>query len=197
MSVVFYEGRSIYFRPIEPADEPQLRRWINDPRVWATLGHRPPMNECREREWIEGLGKSKTDYALGIVVRDADRLIGTIGLHSINPASRSAVMGIVIGEVEAQNRGHGTEAVRLIVRYGFMELNLNRIQLDVLAINERAMHVYRKAGFVVEGRMRQAVFHNGIYVDVLRMGILREEWNADDAANGSRVDEVSHAAIEA
>lgn len=176
LRVVYYMGRQIDFRPLELSDEPQLRRWINDPNVWATLLHRGPINALREREWITSLGKTGKDYVFGIVVRDEDRLIGTTGLHAINPVTRSATFGLMIGDRRYHNRGYGTEATRLALRYGFRELNLNRIELSVYADNWRAIRVYQKCGFQHEGCLRQAIYRNGRYVDEYRFAILREEW---------------------
>jgi RimJ/RimL family protein N-acetyltransferase len=179
--VVSYEGDRIYFRPLEVEDEAMLRRWVNDPRNWRGLNLRPPLNACREREWIENLGKSQTDYVFGIVVRDGDRLIGTTGLHRINANSRKAELGINLGEVACQNKGYGTEAVRLVCRYGFEELNLNRIGLSVFSNNLRAIRCYQKAGFVHEGCLRQALYRNGQFHDEYRFAMLRSEWDELDA----------------
>jgi RimJ/RimL family protein N-acetyltransferase len=176
--VVYYMGERIYFRPFELSDEPTIRRWINDPRIWPTLLHRGPLNACRETEWIESQGKSKTDYVFAIVTKDGDRLIGSTGLHQIDARTRSATFGLLIGEVAYQNRGFGSEATRLAIKYGFRELNLNRIQLGVLASNWRAIRAYQKAGFVHEGCLRQAQYGQGEYVDEYRFAILREEWDA-------------------
>lgn len=176
--VVYYMGCRVDFRPLEFSDEPLLRRWINDPAVWATLLHRPPINAVREREWISSLGKDRKDYVFGIVVRDEDRLIGTTGLHNVDPVTRSATFGLMIGDRRYHNRGYGTEATQLALRYGFRELNLNRIQLSVFADNWRAIRVYQKCGFKHEGCLRQAQYRNGRYVDEYRFAILREEWNA-------------------
>ena len=174
--VVYYMGQRIYFRPFELADEPMLRRWINDPRIWSTLHHRGPMNASRETEWIESQGKSKTDYVFAIVVKDEERLIGSAGLHQIDARTRSATFGLLIGDVAYQNRGFGSEATRLTLKYGFRELNLNRIQLGVFANNWRAIRAYQKAGFVHEGCLRQSQYSQGEYVDEYRFAILREEW---------------------
>lgn len=176
--VVFYKGDRIYFRPIEPEDEPQLRLWINDPANWRTLHQHAPLNACREREWIETLGKSEKDIVFGIVVKDENRLIGTTGLHRIDSIARKAEFGIVIGDRTRQGMGYGTEAARLAVQYGFAVLNLNRIALSVFAGNIRAIFAYQKAGFVHEGTLRQAAFVNGAYEDVHRFAILRKEWEA-------------------
>jgi len=178
MSVIYYSGERIYFRPLEPADEPTLRRWINDPRVWRTLSTRRPVNECREREWIESHGKNNTDVVCGIVARDGDRLVGSCGLHQFSHIDHSAVFGLMIGEVEAQNHGYGSEATKLMVQLGFEEFNLHRIELAVYDFNPRAIRVYEKAGFVREGVRREAAWRDGQYRDVLVYSILRAEWEA-------------------
>lgn len=178
MTVVYYEGERIYFRPIEMDDEPQLRRWVNNPQVWATLGHRPPVNANREREWVENRGKNDSDVTFGIVVREGDQLIGTCGLHGIHPVWRSAVYGLMIGNTDMHGKGYGTAATKLCVKYAFEELNLNRVQLDVFSHNPAAQRVYEKAGFVREGCRRMAFFRNGAYRDTYVYAILRSEYEA-------------------
>jgi len=71
---------------------------------------------------------------------------------------------------------YGTEATQLMLKYGFMTLNLNRIVLNVYSTNPFALRAYKKAGFILEGTLRQDMFREGKYIDVFRMGILREEW---------------------
>lgn len=178
MAVVYYQGERIYFRPLELADEPLIRQFINDPQVWYTLSHRLPANEQREREWLERQGTSDKDIIFGIVVREGDRLIGSCGLHAIDQISRSAVFGIMVGDLEMQNQGYGTEAVRLTLKLGFEEYNLNRIELQVYEFNGRAMRCYEKAGYVLEGRRRQAMYRHGRYHDVLVYSVLRQEYFA-------------------
>ena len=174
--VIYYEGDRIYFRPIELEDVPTLERWVNDPRVWSTLNMRGPMNALMERQWVEGRKPTLTDIVMMIVARDGDRMIGTCGLHNISPVDRKGVFGIMIGEVDQQNRGYGSEAVSLMLRFAFEELNLHRVELVVLAPNARAIRVYEKAGFLLEGRSRQATFRHGAWHDELRYAVLRDEW---------------------
>jgi RimJ/RimL family protein N-acetyltransferase len=183
MSVVYYRGQRIDLRPIEPDDEPQLRHWINDPKVWATLNHRGPINQVRQREWIDNHGKNSRDYQFGIVVRENGALIGTTGLHGVNPVSHSATFGLMIGDTDYHNRGFGTETAQLVLRFAFEELNLNRVQLDVFDFNERAIRVYEKAGYIREGRRRQAFYRHGEYRDVLIYSVLRAEWVQRQAHN--------------
>lgn len=173
----FLIGEKVYFRPLDIADLEKLVKWINDPEitVFLTMG-RFPANSIREREWLENLYKSTDDIVMGIVIKDGDIFIGNCGLHQIDWVSRSAVFGIMIGEKEYQNKGYGTEAVLLMLKYAFEILNLNRIELTVYNFNKRAIRCYEKAGFTLEGRLRQKIFKNGSYQDVLIMSILKEEW---------------------
>lgn len=174
--VIYLLGERIYFRPIELDDEALLRRWMNDPRVRRNITHRPPINAAREREWIENLGKEKTDYPFGIVLKQGDQLIGATGLRNVNFIARSATFGLVIGDVNRHGQGYGTEATRLVLKFAFQELNLNRVDLSVVGSNWRAIRVYQKCGFVPEGCLRQAVYRHGQYEDEYRFAILREDW---------------------
>jgi RimJ/RimL family protein N-acetyltransferase len=87
-------------------------------------------------------------------------------------------MGVSIGDRDYWGRGFGTDAVRLIVQYGFLELDLRRISLGLHAYNERALKSYEKCGFKMEGRMRGEGWRDGVHYDSFWMGILREEWLA-------------------
>jgi RimJ/RimL family protein N-acetyltransferase len=97
----------------------------------------------------------------------------------IDQHDRSAEIGISIGEKEFWDQGYGTKAIRLIVGHGFGNLNLNRIYLRVYETNPRGKRCYEKAGFSVDGRLRQARFLEGKYVDVFIMSILKSEWNVE------------------
>ena len=91
-----------------------------------------------------------------------------------------AVFYIAIAEKENWSKGFGKEATRLMVDYAFKTLNFNRIQLHVSVENERAVNAYKNAGFVIEGTLRQAMYHKSKYVDFYVMGILKEDWQKTD-----------------
>ena len=95
----------------------------------------------------------------------------------INWTIRSAEVGIFIGEKSCWNKGYGAEVMSLLLKFGFNNLNLNRTYLRVDDANKGGIRAYEKAGFVHEGRFRQATFQNGEYGDVLLMSVLRTEWN--------------------
>lgn len=176
MSVIYYDGDRLALSTIEPKQEPLLRTWINDPEIWSTLGMRHPINEPQELEHIQKFNTTPTDRIFGVYVKDESRLIGTIGLHQIDAVSHRAVIGILIGDKAYQNSGYGTEAMQLVMRFGFMELNLHRMLLYVFASNDRAVHVYEKVGFVKEGCLRDHLWRHGKWQDVYVYGILDSEW---------------------
>jgi RimJ/RimL family protein N-acetyltransferase len=103
------------------------------------------------------------------------RLVGSCQLLGINPTHRKAELQIRIGDADARGRGYGREAVDLLLDFAFEDLNLHRVELTVLEGNEPAMKTYLSAGFAREGVMRQAAHIDGRYVDVVFMGVLRDE----------------------
>ena len=171
----FLIGPRVYLRPIERLDAPLLQTWINDQDVIQNLLNFRPMNLQGEEEFIDKVSRDPDLLVLGIALRSDDRLIGDVGLHRIGSRDRQAGFGILIGEKAEWNRGYGTEATRLIVRYGFEALNLHRIWLHVLEHNVRGQRAYEKVGFKVEGVLRQSAFRQGRYWDTVTMGILRGE----------------------
>lgn len=130
-------------------------------------------------EWIQqDLEKSTPLYLFGIRSLESERLIGWMDLEGTLFPHGEAFVGIGIGEREFWSKGYGTDAMRVILRYAFEELNLRRVALDTFEYNPRAIRSYEKAGFVHEGQARQFLYREGRRWDLLFMGILREEWLA-------------------
>ncbi len=97
--------------------------------------------------------------------------------------NRTATLGIFIGDKDYRNEGYGTEAIKLILDYGFNYLNLNNIKLDLMSFNERALKCYIKCGFKEYGRRRNCKYINGKYYDSIEMDILANEFNGDYIKN--------------
>jgi UDP-4-amino-4,6-dideoxy-N-acetyl-beta-L-altrosamine N-acetyltransferase len=173
-------GAHVYLRPVEPDEAPRVVTWFNDPEVTRHIHRYRPVTVAEEMEFLQRIRSSETDLVLGVIVRETDELIGTTGLHYIDPRNRHASFGISIGEKQHWGKGYGTEATGLIIRHAFQTLNLNRLWLHVYEFNARAIRVYEKLGFQVEGRLRQDTFREGRYWDTLVMGVLREELESVD-----------------
>jgi ribosomal-protein-alanine N-acetyltransferase len=176
----FLIGPAVYLRPLELDDAATILPWFNDPEVTRLIQRYRPITLAEEQEFLQRLRSSETDLALGIALRESDQLIGATGLHHIDARNRHASFGISIGEKQHWGKGYGTEATGLMMRYAFQTLNLNRLWLHVYEYNARAIRVYEKLGFRVEGRLRQDTFREGRYWDTLVMGVLREELESVD-----------------
>ncbi len=166
-------------RAMRRADLPLFVSWLNDPQVIEGLIHYIPLSLEDEEAWYESMRKRpREEHPLMIEIRTAKgwEPIGNCSLMDIDWRVRQAEFGIVIGAKQHWNRGFGTSALKLMLKHGFHTLNLNRIYLRVHATNQRAIRSYEKAGFVREGTLRQAHYHDGAYVDVIFMGVLRDEW---------------------
>jgi RimJ/RimL family protein N-acetyltransferase len=112
-----------------------------------------------------------------------------VDLSGIDWVTGTSWVGIGIGDPDYWGKGYGTEAMQLILEFGFGQLNLRRISLTVFEYNRRAYQSYCKCGFKEEGRQRQWMQRGGERHDLIFMGILREEWEAAVAAKASSAEQ--------
>ncbi len=178
----FLIGSKVYLRPLDLEDIAALTMWLNDAEVTRHLRVHRPLTRMAEEAYLRKLSESESDVVLGIMVRETEQFIGVAGLHQLDPRNRHAQFGIFVGEKSAWGKGYGTEATRLMVCHAFDTLNLNRVWLHVYEYNERAVRVYQKVGFQIEGRLRQDTFRDGRYWDTLVMAVLRDEWRTGNQA---------------
>jgi RimJ/RimL family protein N-acetyltransferase len=172
------KGEKITLRPIKMEDINLFLKWVNDPEIIQYLTMYLPMTEIAERKWVEdaSIVSRNTEVHFSIELNSVEKTIGNCGLHKINWHDRDCEMGTVIGEKSFWGKGYGTEVVKLLINYGFGELNMNRISAGVYGFNERSRKSAEKNGFKQEGIVRKAVYKKGHYHDKILLGILREEW---------------------
>jgi RimJ/RimL family protein N-acetyltransferase len=172
-------GERVRLRGTREDDLPALARWLMDPAIRSTQSNIVlPLSEATAREMIAGWSKNDgTDAGFSIEALDGERLVGHTDLFGGSVKDRHRTVGICIGR-PFLGQGYGTDAMRVLVDYGFRELGLHRIDLTVVAFNARAIAAYRKVGFVEEGRAREAVFHDGQWYDRVSMAILAREWRS-------------------
>jgi diamine N-acetyltransferase len=175
-------GERIRLRAVERDDLPRYVRWFNDPELRSTLNMFLPMNIDDETKWFERYMDAdpiERSFSIDALEGDKWRHIGGAGFNEVDLRIRKALLGISIGEAADRDRGYGTDAMYTLLRHGFETLNLNRIYLYVFEYNLRALHVYKKIGFVEEGRLRQDRYYAGDYHDTIILGILRGEWDKE------------------
>ncbi len=175
-----FEGNLVRLAPITRDDVALFARWFSDVEFLRYIS--PVVLRLAsyddEMDWYESMRKDKDLFTFGVRTVAEDQLIGNCSLGVTNWRNRSAGFGIAIGDKSYWGRGYGTEATSLLVEYGFVELNLNRIELEVYDFNMRAIRAYEKVGFAREGTRRQAIFRDGRYCDSHIMALLRAEWLA-------------------
>lgn len=178
MPVRFLEGQRVYLRPIEAADTDWYYQSLFHPDTRRLTGTQKHFSREQIARYIDGKASDPTSVLLLIALREDDSLIGDIALQSIDPINRSANIRIAVSQAAHQGRGYGTEALELLLDYGFGILNLHRIELNVYAYNDRAARVYEKVGFKREGVQRDALYYNHAYYDSILMAILEDEYRA-------------------
>lgn len=168
-------GERIYLSPRNSEDIEKFTEWLNDFETTDYIGRSSEIITLDdEKKFLETTKEDKKVFVI-VDLKD-DNMIGTVGLHEINNIKRTATLGIFIGDKNYREKGYGTEAIRLILDYGFNYLNLNNIKLDLFEFNERALACYKKCGFREYGRRRKSNFINGKYYDTIEMDILAEEF---------------------
>ena len=180
-------GKRIRLRAIEREDLPRFVAWLNDPEVRRNMLLYQPLSLAQEEEWFKGILERHPDEQPLVIEVSADsgwQAVGNVSFFNLNAHDRSAEIGIFIGEKKFWDQGYGTESMRLMLQHGFEDLNLNRIYLRVYETNPRGMRAYEKAGFILEGRLRQDRFLDGKYIDVLLMSVVRSEWQEEKNGGG-------------
>lgn len=162
-------------RPLRLDDVDNCLSWLNDREVTKYLTNYLPITRMAEEKFLRRIDESPSDIVFAVETLDGTYL-GNAGLHRIDHRLQRAELGIVIGNKQYWGKGHGSEAVMLLLQYAFEDLNLHRVYLHVLADNQRAIRCYSKCGFVREGVLRRHQFSCGQFVDLVVMGVLREEF---------------------
>ena len=176
-----FKGELVRLSAIDPDEAGKaFTRWNRDSEFMRLLDSNPTsfrsqrgMQKMLERD-LENQSSDRHWFTIHALADD--KLLGDINLFVDDWAGREAFVGLGIGERDFWGRGYGTDVMKVILRYAFTEVNLQRVTLNTFEYNPRAIRSYEKSGFRHEGRMRQVLNREGKRWDMLYMGILREEW---------------------
>ena len=169
------ETADVRLTAVGPQDVQRLYEWINDRDSVIFNNTYMPVHFKNHVEWFDEV-RRRQDLVL-FAIRTNERLVGTCQLHGIHPVHRCAELQIRIGSQQDRGKGYGTSAVSQLLRFGFLDRNLNRIGLHVFADNSPALRLYVKSGFKEEGRLREAAFIDGKCKDVVLLSLLRSEYH--------------------
>lgn len=184
-----FRGELVRLASDDPATVAEVwSRWGRNSEYMLLLDTDPPVlwSKKKIQEWIEkNVDKEEqSNFFFTLRTLEDDRVIGFISLFELLWNHGDPWVAIGLGEPEYWGKGYGSDAMRLIQRYAFTELNLHRITLCVFEYNPRAIRSYEKVGFVEEGRVRGEFLRQGRRWDVIFMGVLRQDW---ERLNGEAV----------
>jgi RimJ/RimL family protein N-acetyltransferase len=180
-----FEGRDVRFGPIDHEKDPEIEsRWTHDSDFMRLMDVAParPLSAAMIKKQYEKLEKKmeedKNLYYFTIRARADDRLIGYADIHWIEWANGNGHLRLGIGAAEDRCKGFGTQALRMLLRFAFAELNLFRVTASVPEYNDGAIALLKKSGFTREVCRRKSLERDGRRWDLYIFGLLKDEWQS-------------------
>lgn len=172
-----YEGKLVRLRAYRKDELELVKNYVNDPEVMHYTTPRIPYPYTLEDEekWYADNSAVNETYNFAIETKETKEYLGGCGINKIDWKNSVVEVGIFIGNKEYWGKGYGTDAMRVLVKFIFEQMNINKVSLQVFSFNKRAQRSYEKVGFKVEGILRQELFKDGAYHDKICMGILKNE----------------------
>ena len=167
-----YSDEVIYLRLMNPRDTDFIVKWRNSDAVRKRFIYQELFTRQSHEEWTETMVNTGKVVQMIICKKDDDTPVGSVYIRDIDNVHHKGEYGIFIGEETARGKGIGTRAARLMIEYAFMELHLHRLYLRVFADNTQAIASYEKAGFIREALLRDDVYIDNNYKDVVLMAVL-------------------------
>lgn len=167
-------GARVTLRPVEEDDVPLIHAWMNNPEVWRYMDYERPVSLPDVREDLE---RSRSE-GHPFVILVGDRAIGRIGLNRFRRRDRRCAFYLYVGDPAFWGRGLALDAAMTLLSHAFDRLDLWQVELWTLADNDRAVSMYRRCGFVEEGRLRDRSWKGGRWVDHVVMSVNRDEFAA-------------------
>jgi GNAT superfamily N-acetyltransferase len=163
---------NVTLRELSRKDLPQLNKWRNNPDLVKYLGSGfNYIDEEIDHKWYDNYLANR-EKSIRLSIELDGKYVGNVNLTNINLVHRNAEYSIMIGSESSRGLGVGFHASSQIIEHGFQHLGLHRIWLTVLESNLRALSLYQKLGFQIEGRMRDSLFKNGDYQDLIVMALI-------------------------
>lgn len=179
-------GNRITLRPFEDKDIDDMIEILNEPELKKLTGSvtndidaNKVMDEdekIRATDWYKSRNVQSDRLDLAITLKDSNQIIGEVVFNEYDDCSNNVNFRVLMSQ-SYSNKGLGSEAIQLFIQYGFEQLNLHKISLEVFSFNPRAEHVYTKVGFKLEGIKREDFKYNEMYIDTKVFGFLKSEYD--------------------
>lgn len=176
MSRKFLEGSRVYLRPLSLEDaKSNYVNWLNDEEICRYNAHHRFVNtEEKTREYIQSINSSKNNLVLAICSKEDDKHIGNVSIQNINYIDSNAEFAIIMGEKDYHGKGLAYEASKLIIDHAFNSLNLHRIYCGTSEKNISMQKLATKLNMKKEGVLKEAIFKEGSYLDIVLYGLIKD-----------------------
>lgn len=172
-----YSGQLVKLRAYKEEDIEKAVEFINDEEVKKLMDSNIPfpMTKWQEEEWVRSR-KANTDFTYDFAIEDlkTGKYIGGCSINECDVKNRTCVVGIMIGDKEYWGKGYGSDALKVLIKFIFEEVNMNKIKLNVFSFNNRAIACYKKVGFKEEGILKKEIYRNGRYHDEIIMAMFKD-----------------------
>ena len=178
-------GERVILRPFEVNDIDTMINILNEPELKKLTGSisndhdaKKTMDEDeikRVSDWYKSRNDQTDRLDLAIALKDTNQIIGEVVFNEYDDLTNNVNFRVLMSQ-SYNNKGLGTEAIQLFIRYGFEHLNLHKISLEVFSFNPRAERVYTKIGFIIEGVKREDFKYNEVYIDSKIYGMLKRDY---------------------
>lgn len=159
------KGKNVYLRALEPGDLDFLYDLENNTEIWEISGTTAPYSKHLLQLYLDNAHKDiyEAKQLRLCICNTSNEVVGLIDLFDFDPHNHRAGIGIVIMEEKDRNKGLGLEALQLLENYAFGGLHLKQLYANVLADNERSIHLFKKMGFREVGEKKEWVLQNNEY----------------------------------
>jgi RimJ/RimL family protein N-acetyltransferase len=173
----FLAGENIYLSPLDMdhVNENYLK-WINDEEVIQFLEIAFPTTMEKLEGYVKSILDNPNCLFLAIIERETQKHIGNLKIGPIDWISRIAGHGILIGDKSSWGKGYASEAIKLLVKYAFRNLNLHKVWSIIVDSHMASIKAHQNAGFRIEGKLKQHLFKSGKYVDAAIISITSDEY---------------------
>lgn len=174
-----YKGNLVELRAYKEEDIEIATKFINDEETkkFLCIGVPFPMTKWEEESWVKSR-KAGVDFTYDFAIENLEtgKYIGGCSINESDTKNRKCTIGIMIGDKSCWGKGYGTDALNILIKFIFEELNMEKVKLSVFGFNERAKACYKKVGFKEEGILKKEIFRNGKYHDEIVMAMFKEDF---------------------
>lgn len=170
------KNSEIIIRPLKLSDINFVMTWVNDPEVVKHFQHfREKFTEKEEISFLKKILKSENDFVFSVFLKKSGEYIGQGAVNQISWENKLGRLSLMIKK-KHWGKGYAQRTIALLLSFAFNKLKLNKIWLMAYATNKKAVHIYEKLGFKKEGFLREEYFWRGKHHDIVRMGILKNDF---------------------